>query len=70
MFGMMQVFLQASCSHYPTNSVNYYYYYDYYDYYDYYYYYYYYYNHFTALWILSMTTRMSQYQKGTVKPRR
>ena len=26
--------------------------------------YYYYYNHFIALWILSATTRVSQYQKG------
>jgi len=33
-------------------------------YHNYYYYYYYYYNQFTALWILSGTTWVSQYQKG------
>jgi len=32
--------------------------------YYYYYCYYYYYNHFTALWILFGTTRVSRYQKG------
>ena len=31
------------------------------------YYYYYYYNRFTALWILSRTTRVSQFQKGKTK---
>jgi len=30
-------------------------------------YYYYYYNRFMALWILSGTTRVSQYQKGKTK---
>jgi len=28
---------------------------------------YYYYNHFTALWVLSGTTQVSWYQKGTTK---
>jgi len=36
-------------------------------YYWYYYCYYYYYYHFTALWILSRTTQVSQYQKGKTK---
>jgi len=31
------------------------------------YYYYYYYNHFTSLWILSGTTRVSRHQKGKTR---